>query len=77
MFNGKISYRIVKTDSVDDATISVPDTQVDYLEDERTDANTNFLEENITNILEKWKENVLLLIEFSSLIQYIEKRFRF
>ena len=25
MFNGKISYRIGKTDSVDNATISVPD----------------------------------------------------
>ena len=77
MFNGKISYRIVKTDSVDDATISVPDAQVDNLEDERTDANTIFLEENTTNILEKRDENVSVLIDkkFSSLIEYIEKRF--
>ena len=50
MFNGKISYRIVKTDSVDDATISVPDTQVDNSEDERTDPNKIFLDENKTNI---------------------------
>ena len=53
MFNGKISYRIVKTDSVNDATISVSDTQTDNSEDERTDANKTFLEENTTNILEK------------------------
>ena len=77
MFNGKISYRIVKTDSVDHATISVPDAQVDNSEDERTDANTIFLEENTTNILEKRDENVSVLIDkkFSSLIEYIEKRF--
>ena len=77
IFNGKISYRIVKTDSVDDAIISVLDTQVDNSEDERTDANTIFLEENTTNILEKRDENVSVLIDkkFSSLIEYIEKRF--
>ena len=50
MFNGEISYRIVKTDSVDDAAISVPDTQVDNSEDERTDPNKIFLDENKTNI---------------------------
>ena len=77
MFNGKISYRIVKTDSVDQAVISVPDTQVDNSEDERNDANTLFLEENTTNILEKQGENVSALIDkkFSSLTEYIEKRF--
>ena len=77
MFNGKISYRIVKTDSVDEAAISVPDTQVDNSEDERNDANTLFLEENTTNILEKQGENVSALIDkkFSSLTEYIEKRF--
>ena len=75
IFNGKISYRIVKTDSVHDATISVPDTQVDNSEDERTYANTIFLEENTTNILGKRDENVSVLIdkEFSSLIEYIEE----
>ena len=77
MFNGKISYRIVKTDSVDDATISVSNTQVDNSEDKRTDANTISLEENTTNILEKRDGNVSVLIgkRFSSLIEYIEKRF--
>ena len=77
MFSGKISYRIVKTDSVDDATISVPDTQVDNSEGERTDANKTFLEENTTNILEKQDEKVSVLRDkkFSSLIEYIEKRF--
>ena len=77
MFNGKISCRIVKTDSVDNATFLVSDTQVDNSEDERTDANTIFLEENTTNILEKRDENVTVLIDkkFSSLIEYIEKRF--
>ena len=50
MFNGEISCRIVKTDSVDDAAISVPDTQVDNSEDERTDPNKIFLDENKTNI---------------------------
>ena len=77
MFNGKISYRIVKTDSVDDATILVSNTQVDNSEDERTDANTISLEENTTNILEKRDGNVSVLIgkRFSSLIEYIEKRF--
>ena len=77
MFNGKTSYRIVKTDSVDEAVISVPDTQVDNSEDERNDANTLFLEENTTNILEKQGENVSALIDkkFSSLTEYIEKRF--
>ena len=29
MFNGKRSYRIVKSDSFDDAAILLPDTQVD------------------------------------------------
>ena len=33
MFNGKISYRIVKTNSVDDVTISVSNTQVDNSEE--------------------------------------------
>ena len=77
MFNGKISYRIVKTDSVDDATISVPDGQVDNSKDERTDANKTFLEENTTNILEKQDEKVSVLRDkkFSSLIKYIEKTF--
>ena len=65
MFSGKISYRIVKTDSVDDATIS---------EDERTDAKKIFLEENTTNILGKTEGNASVLIDkkFSSLIEYIE-----
>ena len=51
----------------------MPDTQVDYLEDERTDANTIFLEENTTNISEKLDENVSVLIDkkFSSLTEYI------
>ena len=62
---------------VDDATILVPNTQVDNSEDERTDANTIFLEENKTNILEKRDDNLLVLIDkkSSSLIEYIEKRF--
>ena len=79
MFNGKISYRIVKTDSVDDATISVSNTQVDNSEDKRTDANTISLEENTTNILETRDENVSVLVDkkFSSLIEYIEKSFTF
>ena len=73
IFNGKISYRIVKTDSVDDAIISVLDTQVDNSEDERTDANTIFLEENTTNISEKLDENVSVLIDkkLSSFTEYI------
>ena len=29
LFNGKASYRIVKSDSVSDATMLIPDTQVD------------------------------------------------
>ena len=29
MFNGKISYRIVETDSVDDTTMLMPVTQAD------------------------------------------------
>ena len=77
MFNDKISYRIVKTDSVDGATISVPDTQIDNSEDERTHANKTFLEENTANILKKRDENVSVLIDkkWSSPIDYIEKRF--
>ena len=77
MFNDKISYRIVKTDSVDGATISVPDTQIDNSEDERTHANKIFLEENTANILKKRDENVSVLIDkkWSSPIDYIEKRF--
>ena len=77
MLNGKISYRIVNTDSVDDATILVPNTQVNNSEDETTDANTIFLEENKTKILEKRDDNVSVLADkkFSSLIEYIEKRF--
>ena len=76
-FNCKISYRIVKTDSVNGTTISVSDTQADNSEDERTDANKTFLEKNTTNILEKRDENVSVLIDkkYSSLIEYIEKRF--
>ena len=43
----------------------------------KNDANTLFLEENTTNILEKPAENVSALIDkkFSSLTEYIEKRF--
>ena len=52
-------------------------TQVGNPENERTDANTIFLEENKTNILEKRDDNLLVLIDkkSSSLIEYIEKRF--
>ena len=81
IFNGKKSYRVVKTDSFDDATILVPDTQTGNSEDERTDDDTNtiFPEECATenNIVEKREESVSELIEnkFSSLIQSIEKRF--
>ena len=39
MFNGKPSYRIVKSDSFDDAAILLPDTQVDTEKDYIT-ANT-------------------------------------
>ena len=39
LFNGKTSYRIVKSDSFDDATTLLPDTQVDTEEDDIT-ANT-------------------------------------
>ena len=69
MLDGKISYRTVKTDSVDGATTLVPDTQADNSEDERTDANTIILEESTTNIIEKREENVSVLIDktFSSL----------
>ena len=61
--DGKFSYRTVKTDSADDATILVADTQAENLEDERTDADT-------INILEKQEQNVSVLIgkKFSSLI---------
>ena len=78
MLSGKISYRIVMTDSVDDATISVSHPQVDNSEDERRDAITIFLEENTINILEKRDENVSVIIDkkFSSLIEYIKKRFQ-
>ena len=41
IFNGKKSYRVVKTDSIDDATILVPDTQTGNSEDERTNDDTN------------------------------------
>ena len=81
IFNGKKSYRVVKTDSFDDATILVPDTQTGNSEDERTDDDTNtiFPEESTTgkNIVEKREESISVLIEnkFSSLIQSIEKRF--
>ena len=33
LFNGKTSYRIVKSDGFDDATILLPDTQVDTAKD--------------------------------------------
>ena len=77
MLNGKNSYRIVKADSVDDATISVPDTQVNNSEDRRTDADTIILGESTTIIMEKQDKNVSALIDkkFSSLTEYIEKRF--
>ena len=81
IFNGKKSYRVVKTDSFDDVTILVPDTQTGNSEDERTDDDTNiiFSEESTTenNIAEKREESISLLIEnkFSYLIQSIEKTF--
>ena len=81
IFNGKKYYRVVKTDSFDDATSLVPDTQTGNSEDERTDDDTNtiFPEESTTenNIVEKREESISVLIEnkFSSLIQSIEKRF--
>ena len=77
MLNDKNSYRIVKTDSVDDATILVSDTQVNNSEDRRTDAHTIILGESTTNIMEKQDKNVSALIDkkFSSLIEYIKKRF--
>ena len=51
-------------------------TQVGNPENERTDANTIFLEENKTNILEKRDDNLSVLIDTksSSLIECIEKR---
>ena len=81
IFNGKKSYRVVKTDSFDDATILVPDTQTGTSEDERTDddTNTTFPGESTTenNIVEKREESKLVLIEnkFSSLIQSIKRGF--
>ena len=55
----------------------MPDAQVDNLEDERIDANTVFLKENTTNILEKRDKNASVLIDskFSSRKEFIEKRF--
>ena len=72
IFNGKKSYRVVKTDSFDDDTILVPHTQTGNSEDERTDHDTNtiFPEESTTenNIVEKREESISVLIEnkFSS-----------
>ena len=59
MINGKISYRIVKTDSVDDTTTLVPDTQADNSKDERIDTDRIILKESTTNITEKREENVI------------------
>ena len=42
MLNGKFSYRIVKTDSADNSSISA--SQADNSEDERIDVNTTSLE---------------------------------
>ena len=77
MFTSKSSYRIVNSDSVDDATILLPDTQVDNVEDERTDADIIILEESTTSTIEKPEENVIAFIDkkSSSLMEYIEKRF--
>ena len=77
MSNSNSPYRIVKSDSTDDATILLPDMQADNSEDEKTDADTIILEESTTNIIEIREENVSVLInnKFSSLTEYIEKRF--
>ena len=61
MFSGKISYRFVKTDSANDVTILVTDTQANNL-DKRNDGNTSILEESTTNIKEHRDENVSALI---------------
>ena len=49
LFNGKTFYRIVKSDSFDDATILLPDTQVDTEEDDIT-ANTIIHNETADNL---------------------------
>ena len=81
IFSGNKSYRVVKTDSFDDATILVSDTQTRNSDNERSDDDTNAImpEESNTenNTVEKREESISVLIEnkFSSLIQSIEKRF--
>ena len=49
LFNGKTSYRIVKSDSFDDATKLLPDTQVDTEEDDIT-TNTIIHNETAVNL---------------------------
>ena len=59
MFNGKISYRIVETDSVDDTTMLMPVTQADKQEYEKIDGDKIILEERATNIMENREEKCI------------------
>ena len=86
IFNGKTSYRIVKTDNVSDATVLYPDTQEETPEDITTE-DTILLDEtkvsistkdNTTNTIpiEQEVDDASTLIErkFNNLSDKVEKR---
>ena len=86
LFNGKTSYRIVKSDSFDDATILLPDTQVDTEEDDiaantiihnKTADNLSTTETSTKTTGDKHEvDDITTFIErkFNDLSQIMEKR---
>ena len=64
IFNGKIFYKIVQTDSNDSAKVYVHDTQIENSDDGKSDTDTFILKESTNSIAEKLEaDNISLLIE--------------
>ena len=64
IFNGKIFYKIVQTDSNDSAKVYVHDTQIENSDDGKSDTDTFILKESTNSIAEKLDaDNISLLIE--------------
>ena len=86
LFNGKTSYRIVKSDSVGYATILIPDTQMDKEKDDITanailhnkSADSSSTRETATNTIADKHEvddiTTFIEIKFNHLSEIMEKR---
>ena len=81
IFNGKVSFRIVRTDSVTDDTVVAPDTlEITMKDNHEENSNTTVVIEDTQVYLEQQQRNsdydIATLIEkFRSSLDLIEKRF--